>query len=104
MLLRVCACDDLQSGEMTTFTGYREPIAVYRVGDEFYATADLCTHGKSSLSEEGELDGYEIECGWHFGRFDIRTGDVKAMPCTQPLKTYPVTIQDGAVFVEVEEG
>src|SRR5690606_6825889 len=103
MLIRVCACDDLEDGGMKTFEGHDEPIAIYRVGDEFFATADLCTHGKSSLSEEGELDGYIIECGWHFGRFDIRTGAVVALPCTKPLKTYPVTIEDGDVFIEIAD-
>lgn len=103
MLIRLCAYDDLKDGEIKTFE-HDEPIAIYRVGDEYYATADLCTHGKSSLSEEGELDGYIIECGWHFGQFDIRTGAVKALPCTKPLRTYPVTIHDGDVFVEIADG
>jgi len=76
-------------------------IALYRVEGRIYATADTCTHGGSSLSEEGRLEGHIVECAWHFGRFDIRSGEVCASPCTVPLKTYPVSIIDGTVHVEL---
>ena len=32
-------------------------LAVYNVDGKIYATADLCTHGEASLSEEGILTG-----------------------------------------------
>jgi p-cumate 2,3-dioxygenase ferredoxin component len=75
-------------------------IALYRVEGRIYATADTCTHGGSSLSEEGRLEGHIIECAWHAGRFDIRTGEVCASPCTVPLHTYAVSIVGGMVHVE----
>jgi len=75
-------------------------IALYRVGGEIYATADTCTHGGSSLSEEGRLEGHVVECAWHFGRFDIRTGEVCASPCTVPLRTFSVSVIEGMVNVE----
>jgi len=56
-----------------------------------------------SLGEEGSLEGHVIQCTWHNSKFDIRTGAVLGPPCTVPLKTYPVTLRDGAVFVEVRE-
>ncbi|MFH0298133.1 Rieske 2Fe-2S domain-containing protein [Bradyrhizobium sp. 31Argb] len=46
-------------------------IAVYNVDGAIYATADLCTHGEASLSEEGILTGKIVECPWHFGTFDV---------------------------------
>jgi p-cumate 2,3-dioxygenase ferredoxin subunit len=75
-------------------------IALYRVEGRIYATADTCTHGGASLSEEGRLEGHVVECAWHFGKFDIRTGEVCASPCTNPLRTYPVTVVGGMVHVE----
>jgi p-cumate 2,3-dioxygenase ferredoxin subunit len=78
-------------------------VAVYNVDGDFYATDDLCTHGQSSLSDEGMLDGKVVECSWHFGAFDVTTGEALQMPCREPLKTWPVTVLDGVVCVVLEE-
>ncbi len=77
-------------------------IAIYRVGGQIYATDDACTHGAASLSEDGTLQGHEVECSWHCGRFDIRTGAASASPCHVALKTYAVRVVDGTVAVEYE--
>lgn len=78
-------------------------IALYRAEGHLYATDDTCTHGAASLSEDGTLHGHEVECGWHNGRFDIRTGEACQSPCFVALKTYPVKVVDGTVAVEYEE-
>ena len=67
------------------------PLAVYNLAGSFYVTDDTCTHGKASLAE-GYLEGNEIECPWHGGRFDIATGRATCFPATEDIKTYPVTI------------
>jgi len=97
-LVRVCATADLPPGEMKR-APTSLPIAVYNVGGRFYATADYCTHEKSSLSEEGYLDGEEVECGWHCAKFSVLTGEVTCPPATRPLATYPVEVQGDEVFV-----
>jgi p-cumate 2,3-dioxygenase ferredoxin subunit len=76
-------------------------VALYRVGGTIYATADMCTHGEASLSEEGILTGKIVECTFHFGTFDVTTGEPTGMPCEVPLKTYPVTVIDDQVCIEV---
>lgn len=78
------------------------PLLLYRVGDEFYCTEETCTHGAASLHEEGHLDGYIIECSRHEGSFDIRTGAACALPCTEPLRTFPVTVDGEFVYVDVD--
>lgn len=78
----------------------RDPIAVYRLADGYYATDNLCTHGAAYLSE-GEVEGDEIYCPFHAGAFDIRSGEPVAAPCVIPLKTYPVTVDNDQVFVDV---
>lgn len=77
-------------------------VAVYNVAGRFYATADKCTHGEVSLTEEGTLDGCIIECSFHFGSFDVRTGEPVAMPCEKALKTYAVRVEDGVVHVDAD--
>ena len=74
-------------------------LAVYNVDGTFYVTDDTCTHGPGSMSE-GFLDGDIIECNFHQGCFNVRTGEVTAPPCMIPLKTYQVVIENDTVFIE----
>lgn len=66
-------------------------LALYRLGDEFYATGNICTHAEALLSD-GVLDGCEIECPLHMGRFDIRTGEALTSPVEIDIPTYPVRL------------
>jgi nitrite reductase/ring-hydroxylating ferredoxin subunit len=75
--------------------------AVFKVGDSIYVTQDMCTHGPGSLSE-GFVDGDEVECPFHQGRFNIRTGAPTAPPCTLSLKTWQPRIMNGGVWITPE--
>lgn len=92
---------DIPAGQVVGCSLRGIDLAVYNVNGEIYASQDECSHGKTSLSE-GELDEYEIECPLHRGTFDVRTGMPGALPCTVPIKTYPVRIENGNVFIDVE--
>ncbi len=74
-------------------------VAVYLVEGKAFATDDRCTHGNSSLTEDGCLEGHIVECGMHLGTFDVRTGEAVGPPCTKALRTYPVEIRDGQVML-----
>jgi nitrite reductase/ring-hydroxylating ferredoxin subunit len=76
-------------------------LAVYNVDGEFYVTDDLCTHGPGSLSE-GYIDGDVVECNFHNGQFNIKTGEVVAPPCMVPIKTYKTLVEDDRVFIETD--
>lgn len=97
-----CKTDDLSDGQSLTVEYDPENIAIFRVDGEFFATADNCTHEDWSLGEDGDLDGHEIECCLHQARFDVRTGAVTQFPATTPLKTFPVRVADGEVWVETD--
>jgi nitrite reductase/ring-hydroxylating ferredoxin subunit len=75
-------------------------LAVFNIGGEFYVTDDACTHGPGSLSE-GYIDDDIVECNFHNGQFNIRSGEVVSPPCMVPIKTYPATVVDGKVTIEV---
>lgn len=75
-------------------------LAVFNLEGEFHVTDDHCTHGPGSLSE-GCITGDVVECDFHNGAFNIRTGEVVAPPCMVPLKTYR-TVVDGDGFVSIE--
>ena len=76
-------------------------IALYAVDGEYYATADLCTHGAASLAD-GYLDGDLIECPLHQGTFNVKTGAAVGAPCTVAIKTFPVKLEDGLLHVGLE--
>ena len=76
-------------------------LAVYNLDGEFYVTDDTCTHGPGSLSE-GYIEDDIVECNFHGGQFNIKTGEVAAPPCMVPIKTYPTTIENGKVVIDVE--
>src|ERR1041384_945928 len=72
-------------------------LAVFNVDGAFYVTDDHCTHGPGSLSE-GFLDGEIIECNFHQGQFNVRTGEVVLPPCFEPVKTYPAFVRSMEIF------
>jgi 3-phenylpropionate/trans-cinnamate dioxygenase ferredoxin component len=75
-------------------------IAVYRAKGNFYATQDLCTHERAFLSD-GVLIDCVVECPFHQGRFDVRTGKAVSVPAFVPLKIYPLKVVDGKIYVNV---
>lgn len=75
-------------------------IALARVGDEYYAIQDFCTHRYGPLSEGRLCDG-EVECPWHRSRFDLRTGQPTHGPAKVPVKTFETRVVDGVVQVRV---
>ena len=95
----LCAADEIGAGEAMKVEAAGLTLAVYNVEGEYFVTDDLCTHGPGSLSE-GYLDGYIVECDFHNGAFDIRTGEVAAPPCMIPLKTYKAVVENGRVLIE----
>jgi len=100
--IKVCLVDELSPGEAKQVQlKDRAPLAVYNLQGDFFITDDTCTHGDASLAE-GEIEGDEIVCPFHLGKFDIRTGDVTAAPCSEPIKTYQVLIVAQEVFAIVD--
>ena len=75
-------------------------IAVYTVGDAVYATDNVCTHGAGSLCE-GWLEGFEIECPLHQGRFDVRDGRPLCTPATEAIRVYPAKVEAGRVLLDL---
>ena len=77
-------------------------IALYKVDCSVFATDNICTHGHARLCD-GFLDGHEIEYPLHQGKFDVRNGSPTCAPVTAPLKCYPVRIEGGRVFLQMDD-
>lgn len=96
-----CAIDAIEPEDVIRFDHDGRTFAIYRsAGGEFFATDGLCTHEKVHLAD-GYVDGGTIECPKHNGRFDYRTGAAKGAPVCVDLRTYPVKVASGRVFIEV---
>jgi ethylbenzene dioxygenase ferredoxin component len=76
--------------------------AVLQQGDTYFVMADECTHGPGYLSE-GCVVGDEIECPFHQGRFDLRTGAPTAPPCFEPIRVWTVHVVDGKICIDPDE-
>jgi nitrite reductase/ring-hydroxylating ferredoxin subunit len=98
--LELCSTDDVAPGAALKVEIEDLVLAVFNVGGEFYVTDDACTHGPGSLAE-GYIEDDIVECNFHNGQFNIRTGEVVLPPCMVPVKIYPVTVADGKVTIEV---
>lgn len=77
-------------------------VLLVNLDGELAAVSAECTHAGGPL-EEGFLENGEIECPWHFGRFDLKTGGVTAAPPILPLPRYKVWIRGDEVLVDVGE-
>ena len=95
------ASEDLPGNDVIGVAVAGLDIAVYTVEGVVYATDNLCTHGHARLCD-GFLDGHEIECPLHQGKFDVRDGKPTCDPVTEALKSYPVKIEGGRVFLQLD--
>lgn len=100
--LLLCNRDEVAPGTARRFDVDGHRIALARVGDQFYAIGDRCSHEDFSLSE-GEVDEVtcEIECARHGAAFDLKTGAAATFPATKPVESYVVVLDGDQVKVVV---
>src|SRR5689334_5575095 len=94
-----CRAQDVGEGEVRgiELPGFPR-LAVFNIDGEFLVTQDLCTHAQAWLSE-GTVEGDVIECPFHGGKFDVRTGAALCRPPKRPLQTFDVQVVDDEVMV-----
>jgi 3-phenylpropionate/trans-cinnamate dioxygenase ferredoxin component len=79
-----------------------------------FAVSNRCRHLFASLGEGRVTEDGCLECPWHASRYDVGTGKmvrgpqgafkplagvVKATTGAIPLKTFPVELRDGAIWL-----
>ncbi|WP_439624309.1 MocE family 2Fe-2S type ferredoxin [Shinella sp.] len=97
--IEVCAADEIDEEDVIRFDHAGRTFAVYRSPeDTYHATDGLCTHEKIHLAGGLVMD-HVIECPKHNGRFNYKTGEAKGAPVCVDLKTYPVKVEGGTVFI-----
>ena len=95
------ALDAVPEGDVIGIRVEGKEIALYEVEGKIYATDNLCTHGAARMSD-GFLEGREIECPLHQGRFDVCSGQALCAPLTENIRTYPVRIENLRVMLKLD--
>ncbi|WP_337998568.1 non-heme iron oxygenase ferredoxin subunit [Pseudoxanthomonas spadix] len=101
-LVELIACDEVEEdfGAKVEREG-APPLAVFRLGDEFFVIDDTCTHGDASLSDGELFSNGEVSCPFHGGTFDVRSGAACKYPCVVPIKTYRTRIINNSVWIDL---
>ena len=98
----VCGVEEIDQEDVIRFDHDAQTFAIYRSPDgTFHATDGLCTHERAYLSD-GLVMGDVIECPKHNGRFNYKTGAATRAPARVNLRTYPVMVQAGRVFLKLD--
>ena len=99
-LQAIAKTDAVPVGGVRVFEVNGRSIAVANVDGTFYVIDNVCTHDGGPLGE-GTLVGDQVECPRHGARFDVKTGQVRALPAVRPVRTYPVQVNGDEVQVAV---
>lgn len=87
----VASIDELADGERLIFAIDNLAVALFNLGGQYYAIADLCSHDDGPVAE-GELEGLEIACPRHGARFNMETGEALSLPAVVDIPAYPVRV------------
>ena len=100
---RVLDTADLPSGEVRVVTCGGRSIALANVDGEVHAIDNVCTHDAGPLGE-GRLVNGRVICPRHGAAFDPQSGRALTLPAVGAVRTYPVTVDDGALYVRCKDG
>jgi nitrite reductase/ring-hydroxylating ferredoxin subunit len=91
---KVANKDDLKEGEMLKVEANGKQIVLSMVEGKVYAVDEICTHEGGPL-DEGELNGYDLKCPWHYAVFDVRNGKVSdATVWATNLNSYTIKVDE----------
>lgn len=97
--VRVAGEGDCPPGQLIPVKVGGQKIVLANVDGHFYALQDRCSHADFPL-HDGFLEGAELECLHHGAKFDVCTGQARGLPAIRPVKSYPVEVRDGDLFIQ----
>jgi nitrite reductase/ring-hydroxylating ferredoxin subunit len=99
--VKVAKVSDVDEGEMKIV--FNDLVAVARADGEFYAFGNVCPHAKGPIGD-GFLEGCVVECPWHAGRWDIRTGKALTLLATADIPLFDVRVVADEIEIRLNEG
>ena len=97
--VKAAKVSELKPGDMTLFEAGEERVLLVNVGGQLHAVGEVCPHAECNLSEDGALEGEEVECVCHGSRFSATTGEVLEGPAEEGLPRYTVRIEGDDVLI-----
>ena len=95
---KVASISEIPSGGRKAVIFDGRSVLLVRVGDDFFAVEDVCSHDGQPLTD-GPLHGKSIECPRHGARFDLKTGRPLCMPAVESIPVYEVLVQGEDVLL-----
>lgn len=106
--VEVCPLDEIAPGETRTVYLEGKMVGLFNVNGQLYAINNRCSHARGPLNEGTvNADECSVVCPWHYGKFDLKTGQAIDGVVRKPVETYRVEIRNGIVFIGtqlIEEG
>ncbi|MFI4850544.1 MAG: Rieske (2Fe-2S) protein [Gimesia chilikensis] len=93
----IASIDDFQDADRLEVFVEDTPVLLIRVGDQYFAIEDVCTHDGQPLTD-GCIEEGAIVCPRHGARFDLQTGKALCMPATKPVRTFELEVRDRKIF------
>lgn len=98
MFERVAAVTEIPPNGRKSIIVDDVPALLVRIGNDFFAVEDVCSHDGQPLTDGPVADG-AITCPRHGAKFDLKTGQALCMPATRGIQTFEVQVRDGEIFV-----
>ena len=102
--IEVCPLEEIWPGKMRLVPAGSLTIGVFNCEGSLYAIEDRCSHDDGPLAEgDWDPEACVVVCPRHGSRFDLETGIPMSLPAFEAVRTFPVSVRDGVVLVDVEE-
>jgi len=102
-LIFLTTTDEVKEGVSLPLHIANQYFIAGRRGERFWAVDGNCPHSKASMRKLPIVAETCIICPYHGAQFDPFTGKFLAGPAgTADIKTYPVLMDDGSLFLETE--
>ena len=98
----VAACSELAVTMQMYVELSGEEILLCREGEDYFAVSYYCSHERFTL-EGGTIAAGCITCPYHGAEFRLSDGEVIAPPAFEPIKTYPIRVEDDTIAVGINE-
>ena len=97
----VAEAEEIPSGKRKRIEINGLRIAIFNIGNRYFAIDDTCPHKGTAPLIRGELDGLGIKCPNHGYRFDLETGKCNISPVFN-TKVYPIKVNSNSILIDIE--
>jgi 3-phenylpropionate/trans-cinnamate dioxygenase ferredoxin subunit len=98
--VEIAPADQIPAGERLFVELDGKSIVLFNLAGKFFAIGDICSHDNGPVGD-GEIEGNEVICPRHGGRFDVQTGKATSLPALVDIPAYPVRLVEGNLEIGI---